>query len=364
MQKDNSSILGQFLHSFDGLRSVAVILVLLQHETFLAKKYLGIHFAGGVFGLGDFRIDIFFVLSGFFAAWVAGRGHESQNPGIHFLGRRLRRLLPLLWFLTSVKLALLFSLNLAGRQEGLDWFQILRSYTLLPASGYPIILPAWTLSFELIFCAAWSVLLCFPQRIRLATMGLWLVAILAYGLIYVKPSLWLPGFVMHPYFLDFIAGAVLAEIAPYYMAIRLRGSIMMLVGGALLVVAMAIEPELKAYPQVVRRIVWGGAAFVVVAGLFRWEYKNVQFVMPSGWRLLARSSYSIYLTHSLVLYVVMQGLAGHLTNSLLTHLLLAAVAVATLGIGILVHRWGEVPLQRVLRVFKPYRKGEHGLPQS
>ncbi|MEZ5384400.1 MAG: acyltransferase [Prosthecobacter sp.] len=275
----------------------------------------------------------------------------------------MRRLLPLLWFLITVKLVLIFSLNLAGLHECLDWFQVLRSYTLLPAPGYPIILPAWTLSFELFFCTLWSVLLCFPQRIRLATMGVWAVAILAYGRIYYTPSLWLPGFVMHPYFLDFIAGAALAEVAPY-MAISLRGSFMMLVGGALLLVAMAVEPELKAYPQVVRRIVWGGAAFVVVAGLFWWEYKNIHFVVPSGFRLLARSSYSIYLTHSLVLYVVMQGLAGHLTNTLLTQLLLAAVASATLGIGILLHRWVEVPLQRVLHVFKSFRKGEPGLPQS
>lgn len=356
MQKVTSSIHGQFLHSFDGLRIVAVILVLLQHETFLAKKYLGIHFVGGIFGLGDFRIDLFFVLSGFFAAWMAGRGHESQNPGIHFWGRRLRRLLPLLWFLTTLKLALMFSLNLFGRRDDLDWFQVLRSYTLLPASGYPLILSAWTLSFELVFCALWSVLLCFPQRMRLAALGLWAVAILAYGVSCLKPSLWLPGFAVHPYFLDFIAGALLAENASY-RAIRLRGSVMMLVGGALLVVAMAVEPELKVYPELVRRIIWGGAAFVFIVGLFRWECKNVSFVMPSNLRLLAQSSYGIYLTHSLVLYVVVHALKGHLTDSLLTQLLLAAVAAATLGVGVLVHRWVEVPLQRALSVFQANRKG-------
>ncbi|MEZ5384399.1 MAG: hypothetical protein R3F13_02665 [Prosthecobacter sp.] len=86
MQKEISSIHGQFLHSFDGLRSVAVILVLLQHQTFMAKKYLGIHFAGGVFGLGDFRIDIFFILSGFFAAWWLGAAMNPKTPGSIFWG--------------------------------------------------------------------------------------------------------------------------------------------------------------------------------------------------------------------------------------------------------------------------------------
>lgn len=363
MQKETQTTHGQFLHSFDGLRSAAVVLVLLQHLSFLGKKHLGIRFVGGVFGLGDFRVDIFFVLSGFFAAWVAGRGHESQNPGIHFLGRRLRRLLPLLWVLTSVKLALIFSLNIAGRHEGLDWFQVVRSYTLLPAPGYPIILPAWTLSFELVFCTLWSVLLCLPQRIRLTAMGVWAVAILAYGVGQDKASMWLPGFVMHPYFLDFIAGVLLAELA-LFRALKVRGSIIILTGVGLLVVAMALQPELKECSELVRRIVWGGSAFVVVVGLFMWGCQNANFAMPPGLRLLARSSYSIYLTHSLVLYIVMNGLAGRLTNTWVAHFVLVAVAAAALGAGVLVHRWVETPLQRALSVLKPRRKAEHAPPQS
>jgi peptidoglycan/LPS O-acetylase OafA/YrhL len=351
MQKDTPTTHGQFLHSFDGLRGIAVVLVLLQHETFLAKKYLGVQFAGGVFGLGDFRIDIFFVLSGFFAAWVAGRGREAENPGIHFLGRRLRRLLPLLWVLTSVKLVLMFSLDLPGRHEGMGWFQLLRSYTLLPAPGYPIILPAWTLSFELVFCALWSVLLFFRQRIRLVAMGLWALGIVAYGMAYLRPSMSLPGFAMHPYFLDFIAGVLLAEIAPF-RAIKLRGSMIMGIGGALLGMAMAVQPELKDDSELARRIVWGGAAFVMVVGLFVWEGQRGAFVMPRVLRLLARSSYSIYLTHSLVLYLAMKGLAAFSTHSWGTHLVLVALAAAALGVGILVNRWVEVPLQRALIFLK------------
>lgn len=331
-------------------------LVLLQHETFLAKKYLGIQFAGGVFGLGDFRIDIFFVLSGFFAAWVAGRGRETENPGIHFLGRRLRRLLPLLWVLISVKLVLMFSLDLPGRHEGMGWFQVLRSYTLLPAPGYPIILPAWTLSFELIFCALWSILLCLRQRIRLVAMGLWVLGIVAYGLVHLRPSMSLPGFAMHPYFLDFIAGVLLAEMA-LFRTIKLRGSVVMGIGGALLVMAMALQPELKDDSELARRIVWGGTAFVIVAGLFVWECQGRNFVMPPALRLLARSSYSIYLTHSLVLYLAMKGLAAFPTHSWGTPLVLVVLAVAALGVGILVNRWVEVPLQRMLGLLTTRRNG-------
>jgi peptidoglycan/LPS O-acetylase OafA/YrhL len=127
---------------------------------------------------------------------------------------------------------------------------------------------------------------------------------------------------------------------------------------------MALQPELKDYPELLRRIVWGGAAFVVVVGLFTWESQNANFVMPPSLRLLARSSYSIYLTHSLVLYVAMHGLAGRLTNTLVIHLVLVALAAGALGVGILVNRWVEVPLQRALSVLKPRRKAAHLPPES
>ncbi|MBE2282387.1 MAG: acyltransferase [Prosthecobacter sp.] len=338
-----------FLHSFDGLRVLAVSLVLLQHETFLARKYLGLHFAGGLFSLGDFRIDLFFILSGFFAAWRTGRGHESRPSGLQFLGWRLRRLLPLLWVLTTVKLASMHAFDLFGRHEGLDLFQILRSYTLLPAPGYPVILPAWTLSFELVFCAAWSVLLCFSRRIRLATLGLWAVAILIYGAACITPSRWLPGFALHPYFLDFIAGILLAEISPD-RKMRISGAAVMLAGAALLIIAMTAEPMLKASPEVVRRIVWGGASFLIVTGLFCWERSKVAFVMPGALQLVAKSSYAIYLTHSLVLFGVLRLMNDRWqASSQFTSLCLVLLAAGTLGIGILVHRWLEAPLQRALQ---------------
>jgi peptidoglycan/LPS O-acetylase OafA/YrhL len=74
--------------------------------------------------------------------------------------------------------------------------------------------------------------------------------------------------------------------------------------------------------------------------------------MPRVLRLLARSSYSIYLTHSLVLYLAMKGLAAFSTHSWGTHLVLVALAAAALGVGILVNRWVEVPLQRALIFLK------------
>ena len=115
MQLAKTTRPGQFFHSLEAVRICAVVLVLLQHESLLARNYLGFDFAFGIFSRGQFRIDLFFLLSGFFATWLGGRGQQSQNPGIHFLGNRLRRLLPLLWVLTTAKLMLIVMAGSAGR---------------------------------------------------------------------------------------------------------------------------------------------------------------------------------------------------------------------------------------------------------
>ena len=151
-QEEQTSTSGVYFHSLEGFRAVAVTLVLLQHHTLLSKTYLGVEFAGGLFSRGQFRMDIFFILSGFFAAW-RGRSQTVASPSsLEFFVLRMFRLLPLLWILTSAKLMLIFFTGAGGRHDDLGWFDIVRSYTMLPAAGYPVLLPAWTLSFELVFC--------------------------------------------------------------------------------------------------------------------------------------------------------------------------------------------------------------------
>ena len=76
--------------ALDGLRGVAVVMVMLYHHHG--------RFAVGVFRGGYLGVDIFFVLSGFLITWLLL--HEWSTSGsIHFVafwGRRARRLVPAL----------------------------------------------------------------------------------------------------------------------------------------------------------------------------------------------------------------------------------------------------------------------------
>ncbi len=346
---------GSFLHSLELVRVCAVLLVLLQHETLLARNYLGLEFASGIFSRGQFRIDLFFLLSGFFATWLGGDDQRSKSHGLHLLGHRMRRLLPLLWVLTTFKLVLIILTESAGRHAGLGWFQILRSYTLLPASGYPILLPAWTLSFELVFSAMCSVLLCGAPRVKFATMLLWALAIILHGLMSEgKPALGLPGFALHPYFLDFIAGALIAKWV-VRTAVRTRGAVMLAaMGGLSLALCFSLEVEMKSCTELARRIAWGGSSALIIAGLALWESRGGKFDTLGRLRLLAQSSYSIYLTHSFVLVTVIPLLSSMSKGSIMAETILIGLAMVACLIGIGLHIWLEKPLLLWLRLSGPF----------
>jgi peptidoglycan/LPS O-acetylase OafA/YrhL len=97
--------------SLDGLRGIAVILVLTRHFEVLAPQGLtGITFIDHFFRGGYLGVDIFFVLSGFLITSLLLNEHESHSRVrlLRFYGRRSLRLLPalsillLLYSLTTV----------------------------------------------------------------------------------------------------------------------------------------------------------------------------------------------------------------------------------------------------------------------
>lgn len=88
--------------SLDGLRGVAVLLVLVSHFGVLAPLGLtGITFVDHFFRGGYLGVDIFFVLSGFLITSLLLNEHETHSKIylLRFYGRRFLRLLPALCIL-------------------------------------------------------------------------------------------------------------------------------------------------------------------------------------------------------------------------------------------------------------------------
>ena len=164
--------------SLDGLRGVAVILVLTRHFEVLAPQGLtGITFIDHFFRGGYLGVDIFFVLSGFLITSLLLNEHETHSRIrlLRFYGRRSLRLLPalslllVLYSIVTVLEGQAFSSISPGIWASffyfLNWqyvFNFPRSYGDL---GY-----LWSLSIEEQFYIVWPAVVILLLRFTKKTL--------------------------------------------------------------------------------------------------------------------------------------------------------------------------------------------------
>jgi peptidoglycan/LPS O-acetylase OafA/YrhL len=138
----------------DGLRTIAVVSVILYHAKFLlGNSYL---FKGGFIG-----VDIFFVISGYLTTSIILRElKEGRFSFFSFYERRARRILPVLFtvIIASIPFAWLYMLPMEMKKYAGSilsslgfvsniWFFSEDSYTAAPSTLKPF-LHTWSLSVE------------------------------------------------------------------------------------------------------------------------------------------------------------------------------------------------------------------------
>jgi peptidoglycan/LPS O-acetylase OafA/YrhL len=114
----------------DGLRAIAILMVLLFHEGYLSQGWAG--------------VDLFFVLSGFLITGTLRKTRTNQNYWSRFYWRRAARILPPV-------LLLMFVYSLAVKPK----IQTILGYTLFAGNimnrtlyGRTILAPLWSLAVE------------------------------------------------------------------------------------------------------------------------------------------------------------------------------------------------------------------------
>jgi peptidoglycan/LPS O-acetylase OafA/YrhL len=156
--------------ALDGVRALAITLVMLFHYPWKTRFYSGNPFHGGFLG-----VDAFFVLSGFLITTLLLQEHATygQISLRRFYARRALRLLPALALLVAlaVVLHLALSANDGNRPSVLgifgmifyaaNWLNIYR-HSSLGAFGH-----TWSLAIEEQFYLVWPVILILMLRRRL-----------------------------------------------------------------------------------------------------------------------------------------------------------------------------------------------------
>lgn len=293
-----NTIHGEYIAPIDGIRAVAVLLVLLFH---LDLSW----FKGGFVG-----VDVFFVISGFLI--TKNMLSDMDRGGFSFSQfylRRIARLLPALFVTLAFTLVAAFwvlgpdDLERLGRVALLtvvstsNIFFWLESDYFDTSAAFKPLLHTWSLAVEEQFYLFWPLLVWysvvrFGKRYALAVLSLLgvvsLVAAIAFAKDYSSAVFFLTPFRIH----QFVIGAILA-----FAGLGPRNNFSSGVSAASVVFLLAISGTAVSGKH---SYLYTAAAPALVAGALIWSSHSAfsYRVLASGMaEWIGKRSYSIYLVH-------------------------------------------------------------------
>jgi peptidoglycan/LPS O-acetylase OafA/YrhL len=342
----------RFRPDLEGLRAVAVVLVVLFHAGVPG-------FRGGYVG-----VDVFFVLSGFLITGLLVR--ELQRTGmislVNFYARRARRLLPAAavalavtviasaWLLPPLLVpgvatdgitAALYSANMRYALQATDYLQA----ELAPSP----LLHFWSLGVEEQFYLFWPALLLFAVGRRAFSIRRIAVIVVLVGVGSFALSTWLTEVAQPWAFFSLPArawelamGAGLALVAARSLALPRVGAVVASSAGlAMIVAAGVIFDTGTPFPGTAALLPTVGAALVIGAGLRDSTVGPSRILSTGPFRWMGRISYSLYLWHWPI--IVLPATALETTLPLPARIALALLAILVAAAS---QRWVEDPIRR------------------
>ncbi|MEG3164806.1 acyltransferase [Sphingomonas sp. PB2P19] len=341
------------------LRGVAALMVVFGHS----QSAVGAAITSGASGAQVFvrstlvpwgaGVDLFFVISGFIIVHASTRLFARPGARKDFIARRLIRIVPLYWLVTTLFLALLAAATLKGGDAFPGSAAILASYAFVPMDTrgdgglFPVFDLGWTLNYEMLFYALLAVVVAWPRRRALVVLAVVLAVLVGVGQVVPLPAaLW---FWTRPIILDFGLGVAVGALVAGHVVLpkALRIAIAAVGIGVLLAdpghvfdgpVGMTVA---NAWPRVLLAGV--PVAAVLAAALLGPEPGMPRAAVP--FTRIGDASYSLYLFHPFAL-IAMEKAAQKLAVVRDTPgwvLVLVTVAGAIL-IALAAYRWIERPM--------------------
>jgi peptidoglycan/LPS O-acetylase OafA/YrhL len=278
--------------ALDGVRAVAVMLVLAAHAN--------------LFKLGGLGVDIFFGLSGYLITGILLDAKAAQPSKrdyfVPFYMRRALRILPLAWTVALIAAAI------EGQWSGLLWYM---GYLVnwLPENPPPDVLGHyWSLAVEEQFYLVWPAVVLFAPRRALPTItvGVILFDITCRLAVSMSP----PAFAT-PQFLDFASfaradslavGALLAQLerSGGLPVRRIGWAWAGALAAAVLILAMHQLETRGLVPLLTYNLKWPTVAGGVGAGLLIVLVRPPRFLQWFWMRWIGQISYGVYVIHALL----------------------------------------------------------------
>lgn len=294
---------GAFRPDIEGLRGIAVLLVLLYHCTFLA-------FQGGYVG-----VDVFFVISGYLITRLLIREFETNTFSVrNFYVRRIRRLIPAL--LATIILTVLAGILILSPEhlKELGTSSIFAALSLSNvhfalSDGYfetsskiKPLLHTWSLSVEEQFYLVWPFALWLLFAVGFLRKHLFAVIGIAVALGLVLSEYWISQNPAYAYFLSpfrayqLLLGALAVGVERHLGALSVKAATALVGLGLLIIMATAVFfDEASPFPGIYGFAPALGGFLVMAAGAHNTLPARALAVSPLMW--LGRISYSAYLAH-------------------------------------------------------------------
>lgn len=337
------------IYGIEAARGVAACLVVFYHAANHIRQNFGFLPFGGVTQFGHSGVDFFFVLSGFIIYFIHQRDIGQPGRLSLYVERRVTRIYPIFWVAMAVAL-LITALSPSRMVPGIA--EIAWDGLLLPVLGDAIVGVSWTLRHEMLFYTFFG--LCIVHRmLGRIILSVWFCAILLNMLMRwdVSESALLK-LTLSPFNVQFFMGMAAAWLVRSQW--RGVGRPWFFWGAGLFILIGSAENLgwIDGY-GLSARWMYGFSAMAMVVGLVSGEawFANAHTLLSLG-----RASFSIYLFHLIGIgaaYKVWE------QTGLLAFFPIWAVylslCVAGVGVGVIVSRWIEYPLMRVVRSLLPAR---------
>ncbi|OLP55878.1 hypothetical protein BJF92_01840 [Rhizobium rhizosphaerae] len=319
--------------SIQYLRAIAALMVVFHHLRD-PKPWLYNPFEN--FSFGAYGVEIFFVISGF-VIYTAAR----QEPVGEFVRRRIIRVVPLYWLATAGYIAIdAVSHGVAYQAASLE--TIVKSFLFIPHfhplltdQVLPYLIPGWSLNYEMFFYALFAVTAAFGAY-RLGILLVLLVLLVALGALLSPLHSPLALTYTNPLILLFGAGLLIAYGERLGRLPKAAALLLFISAPAVLAIDWLSGSMLHLLPAI-------GLTLGFVALEHHRRLGEVRLL-----RLIGDASYAIYLSHFLIIRIVVV-LVQHLPLSGPPQfiILLATGLAGSIVFGIAVHLLVEKPLIRL-----------------
>lgn len=337
----------------DGLqvgRAVAALTVVIGH----AVDHVLHGQVGPEWQLGArYGVTLFFIISGFIMAQTTGTGSFSATG---FLSRRIRRVVPIYWFVTLLVAALAILAPSMFKSTVFDIRHLLTSLFFIPfydpidpTSISPMFRLGWTLNYEMFFYVAFAATFALRLTTRAVVLTLLFGTLIVIGQFHSFDAA-IPQFYTRIDTLGFVAGVWLGVLN-----LRNRLSADPRVAAALFVGSTIALGYIGFHYSALRNVPMTQVWLVIVCAahvallLIMVDYRQNRISAPLLY--IGDASYSIYLFHMFAIGAA-SAVAHRLPASFLPPIIVLS-AISGIVAGLIAYRFIERPLNRVMRGRRP-----------